>query len=267
MAKGAHLIPEVKKLIAQIYLEHPDYGPTKIHKELLERMKRIGLDKNFGSDWPSMSAVGKVLTDIRKTDNARLPELKGLDSPWSLSSLAEYSIPPEALPTVMSLYKKRLAEDDVLRIRDVLWVARLYKLIDPPDLVWDWASLYALEEMVSEIQGEPFNSSELDLEMISNPYYAREEQRANDIWGIAEKYGADPVKLKALNLSIEETEEIVKSNPEKFIAKGEIQLPRSYSKECAKLADKLTEAQLTEALRVAKNSIKPVKEKKGGKSK
>lgn len=211
MAKGAHLTPEVKKLIAQIYLEHPDYGPTKIREELLKRMKETGVDQYFGPDWPSVSAVGKVVTEIRKRDDARLPELKRIDSPWSLSSLAEYNIPPEALPVVMSFYKKRLAEDDVLTIREALWAARLCKIIDAPDLVWDWAFLYATDEMVSEILGKPFDSRELDLEMIRNPQYARETQREIAIWKIAEKYGADPVKLKELNLSIEETEEIAKS--------------------------------------------------------
>lgn len=227
MAKGAHLTPKVKKLIAQIYLEHPGYGPTKIREELLKRMKETGVDQYFGPDWPSVSAVGKVVAENRKRHDARPPELKRLDSPWSLSSLAEYNIPPEAMPAVMSVYKKRLAENDPLLIREALWVARLHNIIAPPDLVWDWAFLYAFNEMVSEIQGEPFDSRELDLEMIRNPQHARETQREIAIWEIAEKYNADAVKLKDLNLSIEKTEEIAKSGKYKKEAHHE----RSYSQE------------------------------------
>jgi len=219
MAKGFYIKP-LKKLIGKIYLEHPDYGPTKIHKELLKRMKETGLDY-FPPGAPGVSAVGKEVRKIRETDSARLPELKMLDSSWSLGSLAEYPIPPEALPMVMSFYKKRLAEDDVLTTREALWTARLYKLIDPPDLVWDWAFVYATDEWASEITDTPFDTTKLDLEMINNPDYAREELRGIGIWEIAEKYGADPVKLKDLNLSIEETEEIAKSGKYKKEVRNE----------------------------------------------
>jgi len=173
MAKGYHLTPEVKDLIAHIYLDHPGYGPTKIHEELLNRMKETGLDKKYGSDWPGVSAVGKVVAEIRERDIARPPELKRLGSPWSLGSLTEYPIPPEALPTVVSFYKKRLAEGGVLLIREALWTARLYKLSDPPDLVWDWASLYALYEELSELQDKPFDSRGWDKLILSAPHITR----------------------------------------------------------------------------------------------
>ena len=112
----------------------------------------------------------------------------------------------------MAVYKKRLAENGVLTIREALWIGRLYGVIEPKDLVYDWAFLYATFEMVSEDKGEPFfDSKNLDMELIEDVYSARETQREIAIWGIAETYGADPVKLKDLNLSIEEIEEIAKS--------------------------------------------------------
>ena len=144
-----------------------------------------------------------------------------LDEPWSVGCLAKYDIPSEALPSVMSAYKKRLAENDVLTIREALWIGRLYGVIDPKDLVYDWAFLYALEEQISEILGKPFDSRNLDSEMMYDPYYARETQREIAIWEIGEKYGADPVKLKDLNLSIEQTEEIAKSGKYKKEAQHE----------------------------------------------
>lgn len=216
MARGL----ELKKtraldLITEVYSKHPRWGAPEVHKEVFARLH----DKNDryyepyldDPNWPRENTVYQHLKKIRKKDEARSSESKELGRPWSVSALADYPIPPEALPTVMSFYKKRLAGDDVLLIREALWIARLCKIIDPPDLVWDWAFLYALEEMLSEIQGKPFNSTRLDLEMISNPYHAREVQREIAIWKIAEKYGADPVKLKDLNLSIDQTEEIAKS--------------------------------------------------------
>lgn len=173
-----------------------------------------GLDRNFGHDWPSVSAVQKELTEIRKNIDKKSPELKGLDEPWSLGSLTKYDISPEALPAVMSVYRKCLAAEREFTIGEALWVARLHKLFDPPDPVTmlNWATAYALEEWVSEITGkESFNSEELDLEMIKDVHSTPEILRELEVWGIAEKYGADPVKLKDLNLSIEETEEIAKS--------------------------------------------------------
>jgi len=91
----------------------------------------------------------------------------------------------------------------------------LYKIIDPPDLTWDWAWAYATDEWLSEITNTPFNTTKLDLEMVRNPQYATERRRVTEreiaIFTIASKYGADPVELNDLNLSIEQTEEIAKS--------------------------------------------------------
>lgn len=209
MAKNPLITDEVKRVIAKIYLKHPDWRAKEIRDGVEAQLHEQNPRSKPG--WPGLSAVQKELTKQRKTDEARPPESKRLDEPWSLSSLTKCSIPPEAMPIVMSVYKKRLAEKDPLLIREALWIARLYNIVDPPDLVWDWAFLYALEEMVSEDLGKPFDSRELDMEMITDVYSARETQREIAIWEIAEKYGSDPVKLKDLNLSIEETEEIAKS--------------------------------------------------------
>jgi hypothetical protein len=220
MAKAPLVTDAVRALIARVHQKYPKWKAPKVQKEVTYLLHKD--NPKLPPGWPSLSTVQKVLALIRKN---RLVDPK--DKPWSLSSLAEYPIPPEALPTVMSSYKKRLAEDDVLPIREALWTARLYKLIDPPDLVRDWAFLYALDEMISELQGKPFDSTKLDLEMINNPYLARETQREIAIWDIAQKYGADPVKLKDLNLSIEQTEEIAKSGK----CKKEAQHERSHTSE------------------------------------
>lgn len=131
MAKGTHLTPEVKSLIAQTHLEHPDYGPTLVREKLLKRMKETGLDRNFGSDWPSVSAVGKVLTDIRKEESELGPDPE--DRPWSVSALADYGIPPEVLPIAMKAWAKALEDDNPLTIRQVKWIARLYYLLKDKD--------------------------------------------------------------------------------------------------------------------------------------
>ena len=213
MGKGMNIPNELDELIARIHSEHRDWGPRAVTKELHKRMK-FSKYNYFPPDSPREGAVGNRLREFRKRDIERPLESKRLDSSWSLASLVQYPIPPEALPTVMSFYKKRLAEDDVLTIRDALWTARLYKLVDPSDSVtlMNWVVAYSIGEWVSEITGEEsFDSQELDLQMAKDIHSTPETVREIEIWRIAEKYGADFVKLMDLNLSIEETEEIAKS--------------------------------------------------------
>ena len=76
------------------------------------------------------------------------------------------------------------------------------------DLVYDWAFLYALKEMIS---GDAFNSNELDLLLVFDPEHATRTKREIYIWKIAERYSSDASKLKNLNLLLEETEEIAKT--------------------------------------------------------
>lgn len=230
MAKGPHLTDRIKELLAQIYVTDRQTRPAKARELLLKAMKAEDLDEFFGADYPAISTVSKELKSLRERDTARPPESKRLDQPWSLGCLAnrDYHIPAEALRLVMIACEKRLSEDDVLTIREALWIGRLYGVLECTDLVYDWAFLYALWEMVYEAQGKAFNSKELDLEMMRTPEAARETQREIAIWKIAEKYGADPVGLKDLNLSVEATEDAAK--PGKYKKEGTVK-SKSKSKQ------------------------------------
>ena len=213
MAKGPIITNETRAVIAKIYIDHRDWRAKEVQHEVNKQLKGKG---------PGLSAVQKELTKIRKSPSSPFDEL------WSLGSLVEYPIPLEAMPAVMSAYKKALVEKGELTIREAQWMARLYNVIDPPDLLGDWAWAYATKEWISKIINQPFNTEELDSKLISDIYYAQREhsesKRQTDIWGIAEKYspwenyGAEFDKtcdlfnkLIDLNLSIEQTEEIAKS--------------------------------------------------------
>ena len=234
MAKGYLITPEVEALITSVYRQHSKWKPREIRmvvRNLLREKSKedpeLLLKLNTG--WPSLSSVRNKLPKRGKG----MPNPK--DEPWSIATLSEanYSIPPEAMPVVMAFYKKRLGKNDVLTIREALWAARLFKIVDPPDMVFDWAFLYATHELVAEEYGkpgEPFESKDLDLELINTPQYARETMREIDIWIIASKYKADPMQLKELNLSLEETEEIAKSGKYKWDGwdKPEVQNERKH---------------------------------------
>ena len=162
--------------------------------------------EEMGEIVPSEETIIKLISQARNNPDSPI------DETWSLGSILEYPIPADALPMVMSIYERRLMQgdgDEYLTIREALWVARLYKLIElnkprhvPPDvhdyithyiikndkmpdslpvselaheitveaLVDDYASTYAGYEQLSEIEGEPFNSSELDHHICSNVY-------------------------------------------------------------------------------------------------
>ena len=272
MAKGAYLTPRIKQLIAGVYLKNKAIGPSKAREELLKKMKEEELDKNFGPDFPSVSTVSKQLKECKEKDEERTPETQELDEIWSFGSLAKYPIPSEAIPLVLSIYEKcamesNCSDDWMPTIREVLWVARLHKIVEfykpkhvlpdvrdiisdkiwlatgeerqildklkaegktsnqeiaealgiegkeipLEDIVLEWASKYASYEELSEIDGEPFDSmeSQLDADIVRDVYTWYGERRQCFIAQIEEDYGLDAAKLEDLNLSIADIEQVV----------------------------------------------------------
>lgn len=269
MAKGAYLTRRIKNLITKIYMDNPSCGPTKAREELLKKMKEEGLEKIFGTDFPSVSSVSKQLKEYRDRDEERPPELKELDKPWTFSSLAKHPIAPEAIPLLVSIYEKCLLEDASgeweVSIREALWIGRLHKIIELykpkhilpdvrdaimhevihkramptelegkeptnrelalawgikgkeiplEDIVLEWAYTYSQYEIMSEIEGNPFDSSEsgLDVYMMGDVYEFYGDRREDYIEEIAEKYGVDEDKLRDPNLSIGDIGQIALSD-------------------------------------------------------
>jgi len=239
--------PAVKKTIYSHALKYKNTPRQALAVELRH------LIEEMGELVPSEETIIKLISQARNNPDSPI------DDTWSLGTLSEYPIPTDALPMVMSIRSRRIWQrdaDEYLTIREALWVARIYKLIEiskprsvPPDvndvlyelyreadtlgkelnswpisklvheitveaLVDDWASAYAIYEMISEEEGKPFNSSELDNHIYSNVYEYWGERRGNEIEGICADYGldrSDYYKLLTLNLPISEIEEIVKS--------------------------------------------------------
>lgn len=101
MAKGPIITAAVRLLISEIYIAHPDWRAKEVQCEV---------DKRLHGKGPGLSAVQKELAEIRKRDEDRSPESKGLDRPWSLASLvikSEYELPPEVIPIVLEAKRQR----------------------------------------------------------------------------------------------------------------------------------------------------------------
>ena len=64
MAKGPVIPDDVKRDIAEVYLEHRDWRAKEIQSEVNSRLRKRNYKIN--PDWPGLSAVQKQLTQIRK---------------------------------------------------------------------------------------------------------------------------------------------------------------------------------------------------------
>lgn len=203
MSQKAHLTQKIKRLIAEIHLKHPDYGPKSLRDELLRQMKQSGLDLNFGPDWPGVSAVGKVLQEIRKKDESRTPESSGLDKPWSVASLAQYRVSAEALPYVLKAwvyYQENILdppdyETRPFSIRIAQWVARLYRIYEKEDIksLTEMAYLYAMDDQVTELAD--IDDKRIDLDILLYEIVTKEEILRND-----ERFGKI---IRGLNLPVD----------------------------------------------------------------
>jgi len=162
MARGTLLTKQVKCLISTAYMKHPTWGATRIRKEV------VGLlhdDPTADPDWPGVSAVYKILRRLREADEARSPESRELDSPWSVVSLTKYDIPPEALPLVMEMsahFPQR--EGRPITIREAKWVVRFSEVDDLGKLA-DFALAYAEMERVIELVGQDMLEAVVDSEL------------------------------------------------------------------------------------------------------
>ncbi len=237
--------PKIRPVVKKTIYSHALKNKNTPRQALAVELRH--LIEEMGELVPSEETIIKLISQARNNPDSPI------DAGWSLGALSEYPIPTDALPMVMSIWERRITQDDTdeyLTIREALWVARLYKLIElykprhvPPDvrdalqsrgwkaenswpvselareitvenLVDDYASTYAGYEQLSEMEGEPFYSSELDLHIYSDVYEYWGERRGDAINNIVVDYGltySDYYKLLTLNLPISEIEEIVKS--------------------------------------------------------
>lgn len=129
-----------------------------------------------------------------------------LDQPWCVGCLAKYDIPPEALPIVMWVYEKHLGQKEQhFSIREALWLARLYKLIDDPIILDRFAYAYTLRDQIDWILGTYTSRRDLDVQLID--YIFHKQSRA--------EYYRSPGRVHLLPTGGEEEEEELRKKLEK----------------------------------------------------
>lgn len=156
MAKGSIVTDGVKALIASVYQQHPKWKAKTVRNEVSYLLTSNNPESPSG--WPSLSTVQKVLADVRKKVK-ELP-IHPEDKTWSLATLDEYPISPQALPVVIKVYTKVAP---LRSIREAKWVARLSPILEEIKDLYFVATRYAAAERVYQSLNLTFNSVVLDM--------------------------------------------------------------------------------------------------------
>lgn len=156
MSKGPRITPTAKKIIAARAIKDPKSPRQLVALEVQELLDKMG-ERQLAQE-----------TLEKEISKARNRPKSLLDGPWSVGCLSQYDIPPEALPIVMFIYKKRLRDDrPYFTIRKVLWIARLHKLVADPIVLEDMAEAYALREQINWILDSEPETRDLDIGVIA----------------------------------------------------------------------------------------------------
>lgn len=154
MAKGPIITDEVRLLISEVHIAHPNWRAKDVQHEVNERMRGKG---------PRISAIQKQLTTVRK---ASASVSKSLEAPWSLGVSADYGIPLEANEVIMKIWKWCAVVGMTLTIREAQWVTRL-KGIAADNLLYSWAVRYAIREQVCRLLGRKETyTADLDIDIV-----------------------------------------------------------------------------------------------------
>jgi len=176
MAGGPKITEQIQQLIVDTYLEHPDWVAKQVQKAVDDEVRRKGL----ATQGPGLSAVQKKLAVYRSSFNKQA-SLKTFKTPWSLGSLCDDDISPDATPVILAAQKlRRLREEAPLTVPEAKWVALLYRFVHPilktdalqsvvnEDKLNDlliWAQWYAARDLAAKVANIPLDTSDFDLAM------------------------------------------------------------------------------------------------------
>ena len=156
MPHGPIVTDQVELLIASVYKKNPKWTAKVLQLEVNYLLTQQ--DPKTPEGWPGLSAVQKALTRIRKQMNAPAPQEK----PWSMSVLDSYPMSPQGIAAALKVWKLRLEQGRTFTVREAKWTERLCGVLENvPDLAAK-AIVYARVELMYEIIGLPFDSTDTD---------------------------------------------------------------------------------------------------------
>jgi hypothetical protein len=176
MAGGPKITEQIQRLIVDAYLDHPDWVAKQLQEWVDNEVRRKGL----AIKGPGLSAVQKRLAAYRSSFSKQA-SLKTFKTLWSLGSLCDDDMSPEAILVIVAVQKfRRRREEEPLTVPEAKWVARLYRFFDPilktdklqsvvnEDKLENlsiWAQWYAARELASKVGNIPLDTSDFDLAM------------------------------------------------------------------------------------------------------
>ena len=185
MPRRAGTIPKRVRAIFEEIVNDPQYMDVKswsvenLHaiacKEVIRR--ELGTE----DDLPSVEWAYKFFRPFRRHKSR-------LDEPWSIASLAmpEIDVDPSDLPHIIPLWWRCLIGGRRLTNREMVWASRLHALRPQHPIKEVWlrrfmyrVAMYARAHRVSEVTGQPFDTSHLDAWMASTP--GTEAESSGDI--------------------------------------------------------------------------------------
>ena len=167
MAGGPKITDKVEQLIIDAYLEHPDWVAKQVQEWVDNEVRK----KKLAVKGPGVSAVQKKLANYRTTLSKQTSH-NTLRTPWSLGSLCQDDMSPEAILLVLAVQKfLRDQGDKPLTIPEAKWVARLSGFYGPKLDTYAlielslWAQWYAARELAAKVANIPLDTTDSDLAM------------------------------------------------------------------------------------------------------
>jgi hypothetical protein len=168
MSKGPRIKPEVRQhVIKRALQERKALDEEKLTLDTL--VKRITRElKNDKKTPPAPSTMRRMLTDTLNREPS--PE----DQRWHMNTFKVYGPSSAGLAAIMKAYRFALCHGASLTIRQAKWISRLSEPVKAiyglPEreltaLTIFRALGYASDEVLSEVMGRPFDSTDRDTEL------------------------------------------------------------------------------------------------------
>jgi len=157
----ANIPPSSRAHINARATAYPRIQRTELAKKLQVELEAMGYDV------PEVEVLERKISEFR--NNPVDPK----DKPWSIGTLVQYPIPPEALLTVLEAWARYRKQGDTLTVREALWFSRLSSVLSEFERVGDknrnlgnLVQWYAIRERAYEAIGEAIDTTDLDTEVL-----------------------------------------------------------------------------------------------------
>lgn len=197
--------PIVKGVIKSYVSRIENRGKT--NRQLAVELRKIIFEEYQEIPPQESTLTDRLVPEARKSIDPK-------DRPWSILDIAKHSIPPETLPVVIKAWTRGLLRDEPLTIREVLWMSRLYYVLEGKaaeinmsldELLADTAHTLATHEMVHEITGEqPSTLEDMWMRWLDDAMFSfiltGNDDVLKKVWGNVSKHKLDRYEVARVGI-------------------------------------------------------------------